>query len=419
LQYATHLYDSTLEGYIQVLQLNNGQAVKVRNTAYSGIKEIIEDFTGLSDVYITPNSFYKPYRAADTIRHFRALFIDLDLKKYSKQEAVYQVFMLADKGTIPKPSMVVDSGRGLHLYWKIEHAPMGAILTWQELEDFLYKQLQFLGADIKATDAARLLRLPGTINTRSQTPCEILTVDNDCIYSMRDLREQYLKYSPKKSNKKAPVKPLTKAFNSYTLHAARLEDLKTLCLLRQFDMTGYRNMTLHCFTYWLGVTQRDPDLLEEKTTEFNKRFTEPLKESEVRAVLRSVPKAIQRFIDYEQGLRSGQDKRVSKDMRLRGGYWYKNNTLIDRLDITQEEQKYMKTIISQDIKYQRKNEKRRNDRRNENGLTDAQQERFNRLHKAAEMRKEGQNQQAIAEALGVTQQAISKYLKEYNKKGSL
>ncbi|WP_278244386.1 hypothetical protein [Clostridium thermobutyricum] len=39
--------------------------------------------------------------------------------------------------------------------------------------------------------------------------------------------------------------------------------------------------------------------------------------------MRCIPKAISKFLDYEQGLRSGQVKRVSKGMRARGGYWYK------------------------------------------------------------------------------------------------
>mgnify|MGYP003293300869 CR=1 FL=1 len=114
--------------------------------------------------------------------------------------------------------------------------------------------------------------------------------------------------------------------------------------------------------------------LENAVIEFNNAFTEPLKETEVQAVLRCIPKAIDKFIAYEQGLRSGERKRVSKGMRDKEGYWYKNETLIDRLGITKSEQKHMKTIIGVDEKYDRKNEKRRNKRRNEEGLTKKQQE---------------------------------------------
>ena len=44
-------------------------------------------------------------------------------------------------------------------------------------------------------------------------------------------------------------------------------------------------------------------------------------------------------------------------MRDKEGYWYKNETLIDRLGITSKEQKHMKTIIGLDEKYDRKNKK--------------------------------------------------------------
>ena len=148
----------------------------------------------------------------------------------------------------------------------------------------------------------------------------------------------------------------------------RANDLETLCRLRKYNMTGYRNMAVHCFAYWKGIYIRDNYELENIVIEFNNAFTEPLKETEVQAVLRCIPKAIDKFIAYEQGLRSGERKRVSKGMRDKEGYWYKNETLIDRLGITSKEQKYMKTIIGLDEKYDRKNEKRRSDRRNEEGF---------------------------------------------------
>ena len=61
-------------------------------------------------------------------------------------------------------------------------------------------------------------------------------------------------------------------------------------------------------------------------------------------------------------------------MRGKEGYWYKNETLNNKVGITSKEKKYMKNIIGIDEKYDRKNEKRREDRRNENGLTNKQQE---------------------------------------------
>ena len=73
-----------------------------------------------------------------------------------------------------------------------------------------------------------------------------------------------------------------------------------------------------------------------------------MKDTEIKAILRCIPKAIDKFIEYEQGIRNCERKRVSKGMRDKGGYWYKNETLIERLDITPEEQTHMK--LSQDLK---------------------------------------------------------------------
>ena len=48
---------------------------------------------------------------------------------------------MAYENKIPMPTMIVDSGRGLHIYWKIKNAPYGALNTWQELQDYLYLSL--------------------------------------------------------------------------------------------------------------------------------------------------------------------------------------------------------------------------------------------------------------------------------------
>lgn len=416
--YESHLYKNS-EGYIQILKLADGKVMKIYNTQYKGVKEIIESVEGEEDVYISPNTFYKPFRAVENIRHFRALYIDIDLKYYYKAETVYMIYEKALLEEIPEPSMVVDSGRGLHIYWRIEDAPYGALWTWQELEDFLYKKLEHLGADIKATEGARLLRLPNTYNSRSNSECKIL-IEKDITYSMFDLREKYLKYKSKsyqlelhqvkefKQNKKSVVSPL---FNSYSLHSYRVEDLKTLCKLRNYDVEGHRNFILHCYAYWTGIYVRDDEELEKQVIEFNNAFKKPLKENEVKAILRCIPKAINKFLDYQQRLKEGLVAKVTKGMNERGGYWYKNETLIDRLEITPEEQKKMKTIIGTSEKYERKNVKRRASRRNEEGLTEREQQKKEKETVIKELVNKGYSMSQVANELGVNRSTVSRSYK--------
>lgn len=414
--YESHLYKNS-EGYIQILKLADGKVMKIYNTQYNGVKEIIESVEGEEDVYISPNTFYKPFRAVENIRHFRALYIDIDLKHYYKAETVYMIYEKALKEEIPEPSMVVDSGRGLHIYWRIEDAPFGALWTWQELEDFLYKKLEHLGADIKATEGARLLRLPNTYNSRSNSECKIL-IEKDITYSMFDLREKYLKYKSKsyqlelhqvkefKHNKKSVVSPL---FNSYSLHTYRVEDLKTLCKLRNYDVEGHRNFILHCYAYWTGIYVRDNEELEKQVIEFNNAFKKPLKENEVKAILRCIPKAINKFLDYQQRLKEGLVAKVTKGMNERGGYWYKNETLIDTLEITPEEQKKMKTIIGTTEKYDRNNKKRRAIRRNEEGLTEREQQKQETIKAIQELKAKGLSQSRVAKELSKGIATVKRY----------
>lgn len=411
--YAEHIYQKDAEGYINVLQLKDGQTYNVFNTKVDKVVTVVKRLEGEKDTYITPNTFFIPVRKADNIRHFRALFIDIDLEDriYSKNEVVGKAYIMADEGLIPRPTMAVDSGRGIHLYWRIRHAPVQAWHTWQELQDHLYHNLKHLGADRKATDAARHLRLPDTINSKNNKACKVLYVENT-IYSMYELREQYLNYRPKiytKKAKRATKRPV-RLFNSYTLHMARASDIETICKLRNYDVKGYRNKLLHCYAYWRGIYIRDREALSNKVYELNSKFIEPHSQGEVDTMIRSVDRAIDRFIDYEQGIRSGEDKRISKKMRERGGYWYKNDTLIEMLDITEDEQRHLKTIIGTQEKYRRNNERRRQARRNEAGLTSREQQKQDTIKAVKELREQGLTQTKIAKELGITQGRVSQIL---------
>ena len=414
-KFCNHLFDATTDGYIQIMKLDKKE-IKIYNTQNNGLREVIETVENEADVFVTPNTMYRKQRRVSNIRQFRSLFQDLDIHKlgYSKEEAVWSIYIMAYENKIPMPTMIVDSGRGLHIYWKIKNAPYGAIQTWQELQDYLYYQLKSLEADKKALDGARVLRLPNTLNSKENRLCKVLVLNEDIEYSMYDLREQYLNYSISKQlqfQEAKTVKKKTKVinnkfFNSYSLHMARVEDLEILCKLRGYNVKGYRNMIIHCYAYWKGIYIRDIEDLENEVIELNNSFINPLKETEIKAVLRCIPKAIDKFIDYEQGIRNGEAKRVSKGMRDKEGYWYKNETLIERLGITEAEQRHLKTIIGTQEKYRRNNERRTP--RNEKGLTKKQQELKDLQAKALSLKTQGLNNSEIARLLNVDRKKISR-----------
>ena len=402
LDYARHLYSNDLEGYLQLAHIpDDGQGFKGAYLTGAEVPKSLQEVKGEADYFITPNSYYMPKRASRNIRHFRTLFIDLDLDgtNYGKMEAAYEVILLAEKDIIPRPTMFVDSGRGLHLYWRIKHAPVGATWTWQAIEDYLYKQLKHLGADSKATDSARLLRIPGTINSRNGAVCRLVEV-TDKEYSMYDLREKYLDWKPRATNKEGQKqtsrRTVSHLYNPYTLHKARLSDILTLCELRNFDVTGHRNSILHLYAYWQGITMRDMEGLTPAVYELNDSFQEPLKATEVDAIVRCIPKAIKAFLDPGAGSAAG--------------YNYKNETLIEMLAITEEEQQQLKTIIGTKEKYRRNNERRRKNRRDETGLTQREQQKLNTVVTIKKLRAQGLTVKQIADKMGLTIKGVEYHL---------
>lgn len=89
-----------------------------------------------------------------------ALWVDLDLEPSAKtqEEGLYSIFL-----NFPlEPTFIVLSGGGLHSYWKLkEPIKREDVLKG---EDLLKRLALYLGGDIGATDASRILRIPGTLN---------------------------------------------------------------------------------------------------------------------------------------------------------------------------------------------------------------------------------------------------------------
>lgn len=410
------------DGYITIMQFDeNGNIVEQRYETYAELAKIIGQFEGHKDVYISPNSYYIRRRNSSSIRQFRSLYVDLDVEKktnYDVMEAFYELFELVNMEKLPQPTMVVHSGRGLHVYWLIEDAPKQAVYLWQELEDLFCYKLESLGADHAVRDSPRILRLPGSINGRNGKECKIIYVNEANRYSLYELRDRYLPQKKKISREVKPKKTKTQKadvrqfpFSSYSLHYSRLQDIQKICAIRAWDIEGYRNTLVMLYAYWTGIYNRDLETLEGMVLKFNSKFKVPLPEPQVKSILRSVQQAVDKFVAYEQAVKEGLRPRATKGMKDKAGYWFSNETLIERLDITPEEQRRLKTIISKEEANRREKEKKKAARRNANGLTARQQEKQDKINAVKALAARGMKQAEIAEMLGIKQGTVSKYLK--------
>ena len=85
------------------------------------------------------------------------LWADIDWKDFPRGQAE------ADEAirSFPlKPSIIVSSGHGYHLYWRLRETTLASI----EIEGYLKGIAKALGADRAAAELARILRVPGRFN---------------------------------------------------------------------------------------------------------------------------------------------------------------------------------------------------------------------------------------------------------------
>ena len=126
-------------------------------------KELKETDLTEENIYITLNTFFKPYRRLECIKELNALFIDLDYykTKFTKEQIIMNLEENYFNKTIPATNYILDSGRGLALIWLINKVPSKALPLWKAIEEYLYNKLKEFGADRQALDATRILRVPG------------------------------------------------------------------------------------------------------------------------------------------------------------------------------------------------------------------------------------------------------------------
>ena len=216
---------------------------------YAELKDL--DMNG-ENIYITLNTFYKPCRRLENIKELNTLFIDLDYYKTGKTKD--QVLMDLEKNyfnqSIPIPNYVIDSGRGMYLIWLINKVPSQALALWKAIQEYLYNQLKCFGADRQALDATRILRVPGSINSKSKTVVNILD-EYKYVYDLREIQNEFLPELKPYEKKKGRPSKINYIYRERSLYYGRIQDIIKLCELREYDLKGHRELILFLYRYYL------------------------------------------------------------------------------------------------------------------------------------------------------------------------
>jgi len=296
-------------------------------------------------IYMSVADYVRMKRMSDNLYGVSSIILDLDTyhsaHEYDTDEEMLQEMRPVIDRIGIEPNMYVNSGHGRYLVFSFNNINLSVPemrKLYQETVKKLIFQFKEFGADAKCSDITRVFRIPGNINPKTGEKAYIV----NCFENRVTLSELATAVGICKgktvSDKKR--KSRQRKFEMYypslgksrytKVNIQRDEDFNTLLELRDYDMEGYRNILFHLMSvncFYLGM---DEDSVREYLNEVNRSLVSPY--DSLDAVIRYARKNYERYEeDYE------------------GTVKYTNRTIVGLLDITEEEQKYMKQLIGQKV----------------------------------------------------------------------
>jgi hypothetical protein len=407
--------DHDPRGHIALAQVVGGRWNERAYTVRE-LPEVLPTLAGQADVYLTANRFWG-WRRISRLAQMGALYADLDFYKRPELSGMHPLGVLEDAmvtlegARMPMPTVAIATGRGLVLYWIHTPVPRAALPRWNACQRELWRVLQPFGADAGARDAARVLRLVGTRNSKAGaiveaiTPSwdvwtfedlavEILPLDRG---NLADIRIQRAARRPSKSYRTTP-----EGFTAGTLWEARLGDLQALRRIRWFGELPPGQRDLWMFVAGVGMSWlAHPQVLRRELFALSREVAS-WSDREAKARMQAI---------FKRAHMAARGTRVEwNGLDTDPRYRFRNETVIEWLEINPEEERQMALIISDDERRRRDRERKEQERRRA-GMANRAERTAQRRAEAYRLHVQGLTQAAIAQRLGISQQAVSLLLK--------
>ena len=420
------LYQPQIGGFFSLLKRIGPGTVIQHSYPVRDLERVLSLVDVRSDTYVSQAQFWTPFRRVVNVKAVSLVFLDVDCYKASNPwaegrtpEEMAEAFMsFCDSEGIPRPSLIIFSGRGLQPKWLLSSPlPRAALPRWNAVQKSMTERFEQYGADPMARDAARVLRVVQTTNTKSGLVCRVVATTQDAdglpvVYGFDFLSEFALPYTRdelehlrdraegKKVQRRANP---ANGFTLQTLNWARLEDLRMLLKLRGGIEEGMRMTFLMYMMNFLALSgqvtlatffREAACLAAEIDPTWNCRSEE----------LRTV------YAKFKNALAG---KKVSVNgIEVTPLYTPRTDTLVNLFRVTSEEMKFMKTLVSEDVRRERDRKSHEVARRaagviprdEYEGQADARQER------ARDLQAQGLSIRKIAAEMGMSKSRIQQYL---------
>lgn len=397
-------------------------------------------------------------RSEYNVKEVKRLYLDMDAHDNpinideAKLLSDYMLDNWFDECELPEPNYIIFSGRGLQVLFTLDGCTN--VTEWKPYQTALLKTCRKLLKDLKEhslseasivaiehepeidmlKDASRVHRVPNTTNLKSNVETKLLYQNEDHVYTLNELNENYEVFSDdnlvteekkKKNQKKTKSEPTERDVDLSGIDMdekqgidphffeiiektikPRLSDLETLIRLRNEAGTdsGYRNNLIAIAIPTLVSCGYKNDDVVKEAHRINALFNKPLKNAEVNDWLNSCLKK-------KEIVNADGKKGVSRVY-----YRFYTNTIIDKLQITKDEQESMHVLCSEALKKKRSRDKQK-DVQNANrrevyaqktaDKRKAKEEQNKRIH---ELSADGMSVRQIAKTVGVSVGTVSKVL---------
>ncbi|WP_329802939.1 hypothetical protein [Holdemanella biformis] len=407
-------------------------------------------------------------RSEWNVKEVKRLYVDMDAHENpinldeAKLLRDYTLENWFDGEELPEPSYVIFSGRGLQFLFTMNGCTN--VTGWKRYQSALLNTCQKLLEELKhhslseasivadehnvsidmLKDAARVHRVPDTTNQKVNVDAELLYENESNEYTLNELNTTFTAFSDdnlptieekkktkkkvksdKGKKKKTKSEPTEREVDISGIDMnekqgidphffeiiektikPRLSDLETLIRLRNEAGTdsGYRNNLIAIAIPTLVSCGCKNDKVIEEAHRINALFNKPLKNAEVNDWLNSCLKK-------KESINADGKKGVSRVY-----YRFYTNTIIDKLQITKEEQEEMQVLCSEALKKKRSRDKQK-DIQNANRREvykektaekrKAKEERNKRIH---ELSADGMSVRQIAKTVGASVGTVSKVL---------
>jgi hypothetical protein len=134
----------------------------------------------------------------DNLDELRSLWSDVDFKRLGPEYQTDDAIVAMAHALPYPPSVMIRTGGGVHLIWLLDETlnvspdRSGAGALEMTIVDSLKRLAGVVGGDIRVCDLARILRLPGTVNSKPGVEdglCRVLHADWERQYPLSDIEE--------------------------------------------------------------------------------------------------------------------------------------------------------------------------------------------------------------------------------------